>query len=320
MHYDVFNGDADGIIALLQLRLAQPKSAKLVTGIKRDIELLKQVQPQLQDSITVLDISMAKNSAALQHVLQIGAAVFYADHHQSGEIPSHSQLEAHIDLDANVCTALIIDRYLNGQFHAWAIAAAYGDNLISVADKLASQEGFNSDQAGQLQEIGTLINYNGYGRHVDDLHYHPAELFKALTCYLSPFDLFADPQSPLYQLRTGYQADMALAMGQPALVDEPFLRVFQLPDDPASYRISGVYGNALANQSENQAHIVLTELENGTAFTVSLRAPLTNKQGAGGLCAQFVTGGGREAAGGINRLPREEVDQFIQVVRDYYSS
>ncbi len=46
MHYDVFNGDADGITALLQLRLAEPKSSTLVTGIKRDIKLLKQVLPQ----------------------------------------------------------------------------------------------------------------------------------------------------------------------------------------------------------------------------------------------------------------------------------
>ena len=35
MHFDVFNGDADGICALLQLRQTFPDS-KLVTGVKRD--------------------------------------------------------------------------------------------------------------------------------------------------------------------------------------------------------------------------------------------------------------------------------------------
>jgi hypothetical protein len=41
--YDVFNGDADGICALIQLRLAEPKESILITGVKRDIKLAKQV-------------------------------------------------------------------------------------------------------------------------------------------------------------------------------------------------------------------------------------------------------------------------------------
>ncbi len=40
MDYDIFNGDADGICALLQLRKAEPRDAQLVTGVKRDINLL----------------------------------------------------------------------------------------------------------------------------------------------------------------------------------------------------------------------------------------------------------------------------------------
>ena len=40
MDYDVFNGDADGICALIQLRLVEPRpDATLVTGVKRDIQL-----------------------------------------------------------------------------------------------------------------------------------------------------------------------------------------------------------------------------------------------------------------------------------------
>jgi hypothetical protein len=38
MQYDVFNGDADGICALVQLRLAKPIQSNLITGVKRDIE------------------------------------------------------------------------------------------------------------------------------------------------------------------------------------------------------------------------------------------------------------------------------------------
>jgi hypothetical protein len=41
---DVFNGDADGICALIQYRLAYPADATLVTGVKRDIKLLEKIQ------------------------------------------------------------------------------------------------------------------------------------------------------------------------------------------------------------------------------------------------------------------------------------
>ncbi len=38
--YDVFNGDADGICALHQLRLSEPRASVLITGVKRDIALV----------------------------------------------------------------------------------------------------------------------------------------------------------------------------------------------------------------------------------------------------------------------------------------
>jgi len=58
MDYDVFNGDADGILSLVQLRLSDPRDAKLVTGRKRDIKLLERVPAKKNDRVTVLDISM----------------------------------------------------------------------------------------------------------------------------------------------------------------------------------------------------------------------------------------------------------------------
>ena len=57
--YDVFNGDADGICSLVQLRQIEPRDAVLITGIKRDITLLSQVKSGKGNRITVLDISMA---------------------------------------------------------------------------------------------------------------------------------------------------------------------------------------------------------------------------------------------------------------------
>jgi len=69
-HYDVFNGDADGLCALQQLRLAEPKESRLITGIKRDIKLLSRVDAADGDSVTVLDISLDKNREALQALLK----------------------------------------------------------------------------------------------------------------------------------------------------------------------------------------------------------------------------------------------------------
>ncbi len=196
MHYDVFNGDADGIIALLQLRLAEPKESILVSGVKRDIQLLDRLSVCSDDSVVVLDISMDKNKAGLENLLDSGAEVFYADHHKSGDIPLHPRLDAHIDLDANTCTALIIDKLLNGRFHTWAITAAYGDNLIAKADQLADTAKLTSQQKEQLKELGTLINYNGYGSKLEDLHFEPTFLFKQLLAYDDPFAVIADQSSP----------------------------------------------------------------------------------------------------------------------------
>ncbi|QFU23420.1 DHH family phosphoesterase [Shewanella eurypsychrophilus] len=317
MNYDIFNGDADGIIALLQLRLANPINGELVTGVKRDIQLLEQVQVRPEDRLTVLDISMEKNSAALINALDVGADVFYADHHRCGDITQHQNLQAHIDLDANTCTALIIDQLLEGQFHLWAITAAYGDNLIAKADELATKVNLTKVQAEQLKELGTLINYNGYGSNISDLHFHPADLYRALLNYPNPFDVIIDTNSPFNLLQTAYQQDMDNALAIETKHTSACLSVFELPNTAWARRISGVYGNFLANQQTDSAHAVLTDNNDGT-YTVSLRAPLDNKQGAGDVCSQFETGGGRAAAAGINALAKSDLPNFIKSVESHY--
>lgn len=317
MIYDIFNGDADGIIALLQLRLAKPLETTLITGVKRDIQLLNRVDVQADDVITVLDVSMEKNMPALIGALDAGAEVFYADHHRSGDIPDSKNLQAHIDLDANTCTALIIDKLLDGQFHEWAITAAYGDNLIARADQLAKDAGISQEKAALLKELGTLINYNGYGAKVGDLHYDPAELYQALLHYPSPFQVIEDKNSPFYVLQKAYQQDMDNALAVQAKHRSNKLGLFELPNAAWARRISGVYGNLLANQAPDSAHAVLT-LNKDETYMVSLRAPLNNKQGAGDICSQFETGGGRAAAAGINALSVSELQRFIDLVEGTY--
>ena len=84
---DCFNGDADGICALTQLRLARPLDSELVTGVKRDINLLDNLEVSEGDQLTVLDVSMDKNRKGLDQALAAGANVFYCDHHFAGDIP-----------------------------------------------------------------------------------------------------------------------------------------------------------------------------------------------------------------------------------------
>ncbi|WED20628.1 DHH family phosphoesterase [Vibrio sp. JC009] len=319
MHYDVFNGDADGIIALLQLRLAEPKDATLVTGVKRDIKLLEKVVAEGDASgLTVLDVSMEKNMPALEKLLEQGVKTFYCDHHRTGDIPESEHLEALIDLDSEVCTSLLINNRLQGEYVSWAIAAAFGDNLISTASKIAEEQGLSKVDTEFLKELGTLVNYNGYGAATADLHIAPDHLYKALLEYSDPFMLRDDLESPYYQLKKGYEADMANLSELSPLVDSSISRVFELPCEAWARRISGVFGNQLANEEPGKAHAVLTLNGSGEDYTVSVRAPLENRTGADEVCTQFPTGGGRKAAAGINALPVADKARFTQVLEEFY--
>lgn len=317
MHFDVFNGDADGIIALLQLRLAQPIESTLITGVKRDIQLLKQVDVTAATSVTVLDISLEKNSEPLAQLLTANVPVTYVDHHRAGDIPNSEYLTATIDTDPNTCTSLLVNQQLNSQFINWAIAAAYGDNMIASAEQLANQQNLSAEDREQLKNLGIYINYNGYGRGVEDLHFAPEDLFKALLQYPEPLELIKESGSIFHQLQQAYNDDMAQAQAANILADNDTCKVVELPDQAWARRVSGVYGNELANQSPDKAHAVFTINADDT-FTVSLRAPLTNKQGAGDVCAHFPTGGGRAAAAGVNNLPKEMIASFINAVSQYY--
>jgi hypothetical protein len=319
-HADIFNGDADGIIALLQLRLAEPKESVLITGIKRDIQLVQQVDVNTIKSMTILDISLEKNVIALNNALSQKIDTLYIDHHRAGEIPNSPFLNAIIDTDANTCTSLLVNQYLDGRYVHWAIAAAFGDNMTDAAIKLSEEVGLTTTEQEQLKALGIYVNYNGYGQSVDDLHFHPADLYSQLIKYDNPLNLVAEQGSVFEVLEKAYHNDMARAQKAEVLADNECIKVVLLPDEAWSRRVSGVYGNDLANQSPNKAHAVLSYNADGVTYTVSVRAPLNNKQGADNICVQFPTGGGRAAAAGINKLPIMQTDKFIESLFAYYQS
>ena len=318
MQIDVFNGDADGICALVQLRLAQPVQSRLVTGVKRDIQLLERIFIQKNDFVTVLDISLKKNRTALDRILQQGATVFYVDHHESGDIPQHPNLEAIINTAANTCTSLLVDQYLGGKYRGWAVTAAFGDNLIDSAEQVAHTLALSANQLKQLKDLGVCINYNGYGSCITDLHFAPDVLYRELAPYASPFDFMADNSIIYEQLLTGYGDDMGHARDIKPEYQADAVSVYILPDEVWARRISGVFGNELANQNPERAHAVLSYNAQG-GYQVSVRAPLTRKTGADELCSSFATGGGRKSAAGINHLPLNELPTFIAAFSKKYT-
>jgi hypothetical protein len=324
-YIDVFNGDADGMCALHQLRLAEPLPAdvpvELVTGLKREIDLLARVAVEPEDAgdtmVTVLDISLDRNRAALECLLASGASVRYFDHHFAGAVPAHPRLQALLDPAADVCTGMLVDRYLGGRYRLWAVIAAFGDNLAAAAEALAAPLGLDAARLHTLRELGEALNYNGYGASEADVLIHPRELYRALHDFVDPFAFHATSivQALIERGRRDLAAVMTIA---PAFADSQ-CAVYRLPDAAWSRRVIGTFANTLAQKHPRRAHAVVKDNADGT-LTVSVRAPVqalhdAETQGADGLCRQFETGGGRAVAAGIDHLPASRLDEFITMLR-----
>lgn len=314
--FDVFNGDADGICALHQLRLHEPKKSILITGVKRDISLLKRVNATNGDSVLVLDISLDKNHPAVSDLLNSGVLITYFDHHYAGELPDHPAFKAYIDTSADTCTSLIINKELSGKYLIWAVVAAYGDNLHASAAHAAKPLSLNDEQLEQLCELGTCLNYNGYGLTLDDLFFPPDELYKLVQPYEDPFS-FIEEEKGYHYLRDGYHEDLVRAQKIIPELQESNAAVFILPEAKWARRVSGVFGNQLARSEPARAHAILSELPTG-GYQVSVRAPLMTKSGADELCRKFPTGGGRKAAAGINCLDEDKLNEFVDCFKQTF--
>ena len=290
MPYDVFNGDADGLCALQQLRLHNPlDDAHLVTGPKRETSLLRKIPTVEPTDIIVLDVSLRANRSDAERLLRDGHRLTYIDHHNAGPIPKIKNFVSHIDTDP----------------------AAFGDNLIETAKKIARDTNLRSSQVGKLQELGKLLNYNGYGRKAEDLWFYPEKLFRKMQGYQSPIDFYgAAPE--FLALREGYAEDLRRAEKAPTIFENSNLRIYQLPDAAWSHRIVGAFSNLKARNHPEQAQVVMVEKPEKTQL-VSVRSPKIHPVGADMICLQF-EGGGRPAAAGINDLPADKFEDFQQAL------
>lgn len=315
--YDIFNGDADGILSALQMQLYRPINSIKITGVKRDIELLSKASPQSGDIIRVFDVSMHKNKRALNKSIEVGASIFYFDHHKSGDVPKSANLTSYINTNPNTCTSLIVSKILNKKYHTWAICAAYGDNLFKTAEAEAEKLKIKFKEKNLLKLLGTYLNYNSYGRDIQDLYIHPKELLLELMKYEDPIEIVQKKDSIFYELEERYNQDMLNTSSANIIHECNTCMVVELENTAWARRISGIYSNKLTNENPDRAHAVLTRNDDST-FMVSIRAPLNNKQGAIRIADQFPTGGGREAAAGINVLGHDKVSALIKMLIDVY--
>ena len=317
--YDVFNGDADGICALHQLRLSDPcPDSHLVTGVKRDIRLLARLKDCRQCRITVLDISLDRNRTDLIALLERNNRIVYIDHHFSGEIPPHPNLETHIDPEPQTCTSLIVNQMLEGRYRSWAVVGAFGDNLDEAALKAADPLHLAGKDLDRLRETGILLNYNGYGAALDDLFFPPDKLYQEVRSYSDPLDFHRNSPA-LRILQKGYQEDLARAESARPVQENASGRIFLLPGEPWARRVAGVFANRLAREKKHLAHALIMPNQDGS-LRISVRAPLHHRAGADTLCRQFPTGGGRAAAAGINQLPPGMQKQFMTAFTQQFST
>lgn len=315
-YFYAFNGDADGLCALQQLRLSDPRSAALITGVKRDVQLLQRIEATAGDHITVLDISHDSNRGDLLRLLDAGATVRYFDHHYAGPLPSHPLLASHIDQAAEVCTSILVDRHCNGRHQPWAIVGAFGDSLPKVGAAMAAARGIDAQTTDLLRRLGTYLNYNAYGETIDDLHFPPAHLAELMMPFEDPAT-FVRQSSAYVQLADGYEQDMALIRCVTPVSQAPGATLIVLPHTAWAKRAVGVFANEWMRANIDSALAILAPKRCGN-FLVSVRVPPHGGVDADAFCRGFETGGGRKLAAGINHLPHAEVDRFAAAFKSCF--
>ena len=284
MRWFAYNGDADGICSMVQWGLVHGIDGNTVTGVKRDIELLKKINPENGDEIIVMDISLASNHSKASELIQSDIKMTWFDHHLAGE--PIVGLEAHIDTSSDVCTARIVESYL-GVKSDWAQVALHGDGLSEHSSK------------PEFKELGELLNYNGYGADLEDLHFHPDELMRICLESQTPASFL---QTPTFEaLRNGFNTDME-NVDSVVEIDG----VYMLPNEAWARRVVGVMAHRI-NSTGPGPHVIA--IDKGDVLQISLRG----RNGIGEICAMF-GGGGRETAGGIDALPKDEVTALMNEV------
>lgn len=307
-YFDVFNGDADGICALHQLRLADPLDSTIITGLKRDIALLQSVPAEEGDMVTVLDISLDRNREALKTLLDRGVVVHYFDHHYAGTVPAHPLLSAMLDDSGRTCTSALVNRYLRSRFSVWAAVGAFGDAFDEAALEIARTLRLDEGRIALLRELGMSLNYSAYGETEGDVLVAPATLYRIVSHYSDPFELI-EREALIDRLGRDRVVDIETAFHTKPLYASPAGDVWLLPDEAWARRVNGTFANRLCLMEPHRIHAVLTPRRDG-GYTVSVRTPAAGGRSAVEFCRAF-GGGGRATAAGIDRLDASQLEDFV---------
>lgn len=284
MRWFAYNGDADGICSMVQWGLVHGIEGTRITGVKRDILLLDRVYPNEGDELIVMDISHARNQKLAQKISSTGIKITWFDHHLAGD--ELSGIKSYIDTSSDVCTAKLVEDYL-GVKSDWAEVALHGDGLSKHSSK------------PEFKELGELLNYNGYGADLSDLHFHPDELMLLCLESKSPTEFL---NTKAYQiLKRGFEEDIKKSESITEVNG-----IYILPNEAWARRVVGVFAHRINSESDGP-HVIAIDL--GEHLKVSLRG----KSGIGELCSKF-GGGGRETAGGIDLLPKEMMLELMNEV------
>lgn len=284
MQWFAYNGDADGICSMVQWALAKGIAGNRITGVKRDIELLKQIDAKKGDSIIAMDISLARNHVEAAKLNSIGVEISWFDHHLPGE--PIDGIVTNVDTSSNVCTAVIVQKYLRIESD-WAQVALHGDGLGQFAKN------------GDLAELGELLNYNGYGADLTDLHFHPDELLLSCIEAKTPQKFIVSDAFKI--LKDGFEKDILHTLNHPSKNNLTIL-----PDEPWARRVVGVLAHRLIKANGSPKVIALTK---GVSFQISIRA----NDGVGEFCQNY-GGGGRATAGGIDLFPKNQIKALMNAV------
>ena len=290
MRWFAFNGDADGICSMVQWGLVHGIEGNTITGVKRDIELLAKIIPESGDEIICMDISLARNHSRASELSKKGFKITWFDHHLAGE--PIVGLDANIDTSSDVCTAKIVESFL-GIESDWAQVALHGDGLSVHSSR------------PEFKELGELLNYNGYGADLDDLHFHPEKLMRLCLESKTPSNFLLTPA--FETLKKGFANDM---LNVEAIVNTG--GIYLLPDEAWARRVVGVMAHRI-NSTGPGPHVIA--IDKGHTLQVSLRG----NEGIGEICSMF-GGGGRATAGGIDALPKEEITALMNEVNSHRSA
>jgi hypothetical protein len=322
-----FNGDADGIISQQLLTLSGIAPARRLTGLKRDLRLLRHIavpadgDPGL--SLYVCDINLGDNRDDLLRLMRNPTTtVTWYDHHEPGEIPASPRLKTRIVTGRGACTGLLVHADLlaqgRGQDPRWAAMAAYGDNLPEAAEALLKPLGPAPGALAALREAGTLINYNAHGETEADVLFPPLRVAEIMAGSRDP-EAFIRESGLIEPLRAQLAEDEESMGALAPTSGSPGAALYVLPGTGWARRLGSTWASRAALEHPERAFAVLHPLDDGH-YQVSIRAPRGRAAApaASVLAGEFPTGGGRALAAGINRLPADRIDAFTRRFFDTY--